>query len=206
MATESFKARMAHLTREEVIEECFEAMKRLRQLKQELDDERKDMERLKTAMEAMTAREVRFQKEIDFLTCRPLLCSVITANGQAENDGEVVDMDCREPIDRQAVAQFEKLQGLIRKRWLDDALKLKKEIQDGGPRQPLSNKEMTTAAQKWVVEAANAHRDDFTFDDMTEWRFVYCADLRILLFFCTDTKGVKKVYPWLFDFHMLYGQ
>ena len=58
-------------------------------------------------------------------------------------------------------------EGLIRKRWLDDALKLKKEIQDGGPRQPLSNEEMTTAAQKGVVEAANARRDGFTFDHRT---------------------------------------
>ena len=206
MATASFKSKMAHLSRDEVIEECFEAMKRLRHVKQELANEREEMGRLKTAVEEMTAREVRFQKEIDWLTCRPLLCSVITANSQAENDGEVVDMDCSEPIDRQAIAQFDKLQGLIRKRWLDDALKLKKEIQDGGPRQPLSNKEMTTAAQKWVVEAANAHRDDFTSDDMSEWGFVNCADLRIFLFFCTDTKGVKKVYPWFFDFHMLYGQ
>ena len=206
MATENVKAKMADLTRDEVVEECFEAVKRLRHLNRELAEERQEVERLKTAREAMMAREVRFQKEIDFLTCRPLLCSVITANGQAENDGEVVNMDCREPIDRQAVAQFEKLQGLIRKRWLDDALKLKKEIQDGGPRQPLSNEEMTTAAQKGVAEAANARRDGFTFDDWTEWRFVYCADLRIFLFFCTDTKGVKKVYPWLFDFHMLYGQ
>ncbi len=177
-------------------------MKRLSHVKQELANEREEMGRLKTAVEEMTAREVRFQKEIDWLTCRPLLCSVITANSQAENDGEVVD----EPIDRQAIAQFDKLQGLIRKRWLDDALKLKKEIQDGGPRQPLSNEEMTTAAQKGVAEAANARRDGFTFDDWTEWRFVCCADLRMFLFFCTDTKGVKKVYPWLFDFHMLYGQ
>ena len=203
MATASFKSKMAHLSRDEVIEECFEAMKRLRHVKQELANEREEMGRLKTAVEEMTAREVRFQKEIDWLTCRPLLCSVVTANSQAENDDEVVD----EPIDREVIAQFDKLQGQIRKRWLDDAtMRIKKETQEGGPRQPLSNEEMRTAAQKWVVEAANAHRDDFTFDDMTEWRFLYCADLRMFLFFCTDTMGVKKVYPWLFDFHMLYGQ
>ena len=65
MATASFKSKMAHLSRDEVIEECFEAMKRLRQLKQELADEREEMGRLKTAVEEMTAREVHFQKEID---------------------------------------------------------------------------------------------------------------------------------------------
>ena len=140
MATASFKSKMAHLSRDEVIEECFEAMKRLRHVKQELADEREEMGRLKTAVEEMTAREVRFQKEIDWLTCRPLLCSVVTANSQAENDDEVID----EPIEREIIAQFEKVQGHIRKRWLDDAMRIKKETQEGGPR--LSNEEMTTAA------------------------------------------------------------
>ena len=177
-------------------------MKRLSHVKQELANEREEMGRLKTAVEEMTAREVRLQKEIDWLTCRPLLCSVVTANSQAENDDEVIDG----PIEREVIAQFEKVKGHIRKRWLDDAMRIKKETQEGGPRQPLSNEEMTTAAQKGVVEAANARRDWFTFDGWTEWRFVYCADLRMFLVFCTDTKGVTKVYTWLFDFHMLYGQ
>ena len=204
MATASFKSKMAHLSRDEVIEECFEAMKRLRQVKQELADEREEMGRLKTAVEEMTAREVHFQKEIDWLTCRPLLCSVVTANSQAENDDEVID----EPIEREVIAQFEKVQGHIRKRWLDDAtMRIKKETQEGGPRQPLFNEEMRTAAQKWVVEAANVRRDLFPYNNhWPQWRFVYCADLTMFLFFCTDAKGVKKVYPWLFDFGLLYGQ
>ncbi len=109
------------------------------------------MGRLKTAVEEMTAREVHFHKEIDRLTCRPLLCSMVTANSQAENDDEVID----EPVEREVIAQLQKVQGHIRKRWMDDALKLKKEIENGGPQQPLSNKEMITAAHKWVVEAAN---------------------------------------------------
>ena len=86
MATASFKSKMAHLSRDEVIEECFEAMKRLRHVKQELANEREEMGRLKTAVEEMTEREVHFHKEIDWLTCRPLLCSTVTANSQAEND------------------------------------------------------------------------------------------------------------------------
>ena len=204
MATASFKSKMAHLSRDEVIEECFEAMKRLRQVKQELANEREEMGRLKTAVEEMTAREVRFQKEIDWLTCRPLLCSVVTANSQAENDDEVVD----EPIDRETMTQFAKIQGLIRKRWLDDAMRIKrKETLEGGPQQPPSNEKAVTAAQKWVVETANVHHESSPYNNhWPQWRFVYCADLTMFLFFCTDTKGVKKVYPWLFDFHMLYGQ
>ena len=127
---------------------------------------------------------------------------MVTANSQAENDDEVVD----EPIDCETLTQFAKIQGLIRKRWLDDAtMRIKKETQEGGPR--LSNAEMRTAAQKGVVEAANARRDWFPYNNhWPEWRFVYCAVSRVFLFFCTDTKGVKKVYPWLFDFHLLYGQ
>ena len=147
MATASFKSKMAHLSRDEVIEECFEAMKRLGHVKQELANEREEMGRLKTAVEEMTAREVHFHKEIDWLTCRPLLCSMVTANSQAENDDEVIDY----PIEREVIAQFEKVQGHIRKRWLDDAMRVRKETLEGGPRQPPWNEKMITAAQKWVV-------------------------------------------------------
>ena len=88
MATESFKAKVAALSRDAMVEECFEAVIRLRQLKQQLEgkerelvEERKEVERLKTALQAREAREQSFVKEIDYLTSRPLLCSVNTDSG-----------------------------------------------------------------------------------------------------------------------------
>ena len=148
MATASFKSKMAHLSRDEVIEECFEAMKRLRDVKQELANEREEMGRLKAAVEEMTAREVHFRREIDWLTCRPLLCSMVTANSQAENDDEVIDY----PIEREVIAQFENVQGHIHKRWLDDAMRIKrKETLEGGPRQPPSNEKMIISQEPALV-------------------------------------------------------
>ena len=46
MATESFKEKMAGLTHDDLVEECFEAVRQLRQLKQELLEERKEVEHL----------------------------------------------------------------------------------------------------------------------------------------------------------------
>ena len=204
MATEKFKAKMADLTRDEVVEECFEAVKRLRHLNRELAEERQEVERLKAVMEAMTAREVRFQKEIDFLTCRPLLCSVNTASGQKEEDDDAEEedvVDVAYAADQQVKVRCHTLQGLVRKRWLDDAMK----IRNGELREPLSHGAMKEAASKWVVEAANAAGDESASDALSAWNVQHSATERMFLLFCTDAMGTKKVYPWLCDFSLLYG-
>ena len=146
MATKSFKEKMAGLTHDGLVEECFEAVRQLRQLKQELLEERKEVERLKTMLEAREAREQSFVKEIDYLTSKPLLCSVNTDSGQ----------DVASVADQQVSGHFHKLQGRVRKRWVDDAMKVK----NGLLQRPLSNGEMIDAAIKWVVEAANADGDE----------------------------------------------
>ena len=89
----------------------------------------------------------------------------------------------------------------MRKRWLDDALKLLY----GGLQEHLSHNGMKEAASKWVVEAANAAGDEWAADDLSAWTFQYHAKDRMFLIFCTDAMGTKKVYPWHFDFCLLYG-
>ena len=191
MATESFKAKMAGMAYDDLVEECFDAARQLRQLKPELVEERKEVERLKTALQAREAREQSFVKEIDYLTSRPLLCSVNTDSGQ----------DAAPVADQQVSGQIHKLQGHVRKRWLDDAMK----VNGGLLQRLLSHGEMTDAAIKRVVEAANADGDEWASDDLYAWNFQYRASDRILLLFCTDALGKKKVYPWYFDFSLLYG-
>ena len=122
------------------------------------------MERLKTA-------RGWFEKEIAYLTARPLLCSVNTASGQDEEEEEEVG----NVADKQVRGQIQKLQGLVRKRWLDDATKVK----NGLVRPPLSHGEMRDAASKWVVEAANADGDEWASDDVSAWNFQYRATDRI---------------------------
>ena len=88
MATQMFKDMMAKLSHDDMVEECFEAVVQLRQLKHELANERQEVERLKTALQALEAREQSFVKEIAYLTSRPLLCSVNTASDQKEEEEE----------------------------------------------------------------------------------------------------------------------
>ena len=70
---------------------------------------------------------------------------------------------------------------------------------------PLSHGEVKDAAIKCVVEAANADGDEWASDDLSAWNFQYRASDRIFPLFCTDVLGKKKVYPWYFDFSLLYG-
>ena len=77
------------LSHDDLVEECFEAVRQLRLLKQELEgkekeilEERKEMERLTNMLEAQEAREQSYVKEIEFLTSKPLLCTVNTDSGQ----------------------------------------------------------------------------------------------------------------------------
>ena len=97
--------------------------------------------------------------------------------------------------------QFQKLQGLVRKRWLDDAMRVK----NGLILDPLSNADMEAAAIQWVVHAANADVDEWASDDLYAWNFQYRASDQMFLLFCTDGSDKKKVYPWHFDFSSLYG-
>ena len=202
MATQMFKDMMAKLSHDDVVEECFEAVVQLRQLKRELAEERKEVERLKTALQALEAREQSFVKEIAYLTSRPLLCSVNTASGQKEEeDEEEEEEEVADVADQQVKVQFQKLQGLVRKRWLDDAMRVKK----GLISDHLSNDDMKAAALQWVVHAANAKMDEWDADDLFAWNFQHLATDRMFLLFCTDAMGTKKVYPWHFDFSLLYG-
>ena len=75
-----------------------------------------------------------------------------TASGQDEEE-EVADVAAV----RQVHVQCHRLQGLVRKRWLDDALK----HLYGGLQEHLSHNGMKEAASKWVVEAANAAGDEW---------------------------------------------
>ncbi len=204
MATQMFKDVMAKLSHDDMVEECFEAVVQLRQLKRELAEERKEVERLKTALQALEAREQSFVKEIAYLTSRPLLCSVNTASGQKEEDDDAEEeevVDVAYAADQQVKVRCHTLQGLVRKRWLDDAMK----IRNGELREPLSHGAMKEAASKWVVEAANAAGDEWAADDLSAWTFQYHAKDQMSLIFCTDAMGAKKVYPWHFDFSLLYG-
>ena len=182
---------------DDLVEECFDAARQLRQLKQELVEERKEVERLKTALQAWEAREQSFVKEIDYLTSRPLLCSVNTDSGQEEEEEEE---EVAPVADQQVRCQIQKLQGHVRKRWLDDAMR---RIKNGS--ECLSNADMKAAAIQWVVHAANADVDEWASDDLYAWNFQYRASDPIFLLCCTDALGKKKVYPWYFDFSLLYG-
>ena len=80
MATQMFKDVMAKLSHDDMVQECFEAVVQLRQLKQQLEgkeqellEERKEVERLKTVVQGLEARNRSFSMEIDYLTSRPLL-------------------------------------------------------------------------------------------------------------------------------------
>ena len=208
MATQMFKDMMAKLSHDDMVEECFEAVVQLRQLKRELAEERKEVERLKTALQALEARVQSFVREIAYLASRPLLCSVNTASGQKEEEEEEEEEEEGEEeeevayvADQQVKVQFQKLQGLVRKRWLDDAMRVK----NGLILDPLSNADMKAAAIQWVVHAANADVDEWASDDLSAWNFQYLATDRMFLLFCTDAMGTKKVYPWHFDFSLLYG-
>ena len=88
----------------------------------------------------------------------------------------------------------------MRKRWLDDAMR----ITNGS--EPLSNADVNAAAIQWVVHAANEDAKEWTSGklDVYAWNFLYHAEEREFLLFCTDPFG-KKVYPWYFDFSLLYG-
>ena len=81
MATQMFKDKMAELSHDDMVEECFEAVIQRRQLKQQLEgkerelvEERKEVERLKTALQALEAREQLFVKEI--ISLQGLCCVV----------------------------------------------------------------------------------------------------------------------------------
>ena len=102
MSTKSFKEKMAGLTHDDLVEECLEAARQLRQPQQELVEERKEVKRLKTTLQAREAQEQSFVKEIDYLTS--LLCCVNTDSGQ-----EVAPV-----ADQQVRGQFQKLQGHVR--------------------------------------------------------------------------------------------
>ena len=117
---------------------------------------------------------------------------------EEEGEEEVADVAA---VVRQVHVQCHRLQGLVRKRWLDDALKLLY----GGLQEHLSHNGMKEAASKWVVEAANATADEWAADDLSTCTFQYLAKDRMFLIFCTDAMGAKKVYPWHFDFSLLYG-
>ena len=86
MATQMFKDVMAKLSHDDMVEECFEAVVQLRQLKQQLEgkeqellEERKEVERLKTVVQGLEAHNRSFSMEIAYLTSRPVLCSMNTA-------------------------------------------------------------------------------------------------------------------------------
>ena len=168
------------------------------------------MERLKTALQALEAREQSFVKEIAYLTSKPLLCSVkpdpVQEEEEAlgrkeEEDKEEVEEEVADVADQQVKVQFQKLQGLVRKRWLDDAMRVKK----GLISDHLSNDDVKAAALQWVVHAANAKMDEWDADELSAWNVSFLVRDRMFLLFCTDAKGTKKVYPWHFDFSMLYG-
>ena len=202
MATQMFRDMMAKLSHDDMVEESFEAVIQLRQLKHELANERQEAERLKTALQALEAREQSFVKEIAYLTSRLLLCSVNTALGQKKEEEEEEEVaDVAYVADQQVNVQFHKLQGLVRERWLDDAMRVK----NGLILDPLSNADMKAAAIQWVVHAANADVDEWASDDLSAWNFQDRATDRMFLLFCRNAKGTKKVYPWHFDFSLLYG-
>ena len=209
MATQMFKDVMAKLSHDDMVEECFEAVVQLRQLKRELAEERKEVERLKTALQALEAREQSFVKEIAYLTSKPLLCSVKPdpvqeeeeKEKEEEEDDEEEEEDVANVVDLKVKMQYHKIQGLVRKRWLDDAMRVKK----GLISDHLSNDDMKAAALQWVVHAANAKMDEWDADDLSAWNVSYLVRDQMFLLFCTDAKGTKKVYPWHFDFSMLYG-
>ena len=212
MATQMFKDVMAKLSHDDMVEECFEAVVQLRQLKQELAEERKEVERLKTALQALEAREQSFVKEIAYLTSKPLLCIVEPDPVQEdEDDDEEEEEEDEEEVDEQedvayvvdsdVKVQCSKIQGLVRKRWLDDAMRVKK----GLISDHLSNDDMKAAALQWVVHAANAKMDEWDAGDLSAWNVSYLVRDRMFLLICTDAKGAKKVYPWHFDFSVLYG-
>ena len=82
MATQMLKDKMAGMSHDDLVEDCFEAVRQLRLLKQEILEERKEVERLTKMLEAQEAREQSYVKEIEFLTSKPLLCTVNTDSGQ----------------------------------------------------------------------------------------------------------------------------
>ena len=97
MATQMFKDMMAELSHDDMVEECFEAVIQLRQLKQQLEgkeqellEERKEVERLKTVVQGLEAHNRSFSMEIAYLTSRPVLSSMNTASGQDEDEEEEV--------------------------------------------------------------------------------------------------------------------
>ena len=186
MATQMFKDMMAKLSHDDMVEECFEAVVQLRQLKQELAEERKEVERLKTALQALEAREQSFVKEIAYLTSRPLLCSVNTASGQKEEEEEEEE-EVADVADQQVKVQFQKLQGLVRKRWLDDAMRVK----NGLILDPLSNADMKAAAIQWVVHAANADVDEWASDDLYAWNVQHRAS-DLMFHYYVQTAWVRR--------------
>ncbi len=89
MATKSFKEKMEGLSHDDLVAECFEAVRQLRLLKQELEgkekeilEERKEVKRLTKMLEAQETREQSYVKEIEFLSSKPLLCTVNADSGQ----------------------------------------------------------------------------------------------------------------------------
>ena len=89
----------------------------------------------------------------------------------------------------------------MRKRWLDDAVRIK----NGKVPEPLplsSSADTRAAASQWVVHAAN---DDKISFELNDWNFLYHAEEKQFLLLCTDAFGKKAFYAWSFDFEMLHG-
>ena len=108
----------------------------------------------------------------------PSLCCVGSVNTDSGQDVASV-------ADKQVSGRFQKLQGRVRNRWMDDAMRIK----NGSD--PLSNADMKAAAIQWVVHAANEDADKSASDQLCAWIFQYRAEERKFLLFCTDASGKK---------------
>ena len=83
MATARFYEKVKDKSHEEMVEMTFQAMKTGRRLEEENEDLRRrlqqktdEVERLTKMLEAKEAREQSYVKDIEFLTSRPLICTV----------------------------------------------------------------------------------------------------------------------------------
>ena len=122
MATAKFSEKMKEKSHEDMVQNLLEVVKAERRLEKgnydlqrRLQQKTDEVERLKTMLEAQEAREQSYVKEIEYLTSKPLLCTVNTDSGQ----------DVASVADKQVSGQYQKLQGRVRKRWLDDAMRIK---------------------------------------------------------------------------------
>ncbi len=101
--------------------------------------------------------------------------------------------------DDQMRLQTHRLQGLVRKRWLDDATRIK----NGSLQEPLSNAEMKAAAIQWVVHAANHEKISFGLND---WKIRDHAEEKQFLLLCANDECNNAFYAWYFNFSLLYAQ